>query len=133
MDSESDTQPSPTREIELDILKAVHELGPIRPTSPTKLPAVQRLDSKYKSDREQQQVTVVINCLLEERLLFPYFSVGKEQSNMVRGITPKGLERLERLQHPRRTWMKENWFALVIALITGSSAIGGAVISALLR
>lgn len=93
-----------------------------------------RLYGKYKSPEEQQQLRVVLNYLVEERLLFPYFATsGEDRSGLAQGITPKGLVRLEKLRHPRLAWMKENWFALVIALITGSSAIAGAVLSALLR
>ena len=134
MDDQPTIHQMPTRQMELDILKTVHELGPIHPV--VNPPAIQRIRSKYDSERENEQVTVVLNYLLEERLLFPYFSgsTGEEQRNTyARGITPKGLERLDRLQHPVRTWIYDNWFGVVVASITALIGIANAVISILSR
>ena len=127
MENESNAYPIPVMAMELDILQFTYESNEFGP-SDGNLTADVRLKRKYKSLREQQQLRVMMDFLEDERFLYRYS--GPYQG---RGITPKGLDRLNRLKHPHRVWMKENWFALVIALITGASAIAGAVISALLR
>ena len=61
-----------------------------------------------------------LNYLLEERLLFPIRNIhnvglvcGERRDSGTVGITPKGLDRLDRLKSTRGVpWMKENWFAL---------------------
>ena len=112
--------------MERDILEAAYELGEIRPGTH----ASQALSDKYSSDAGDNspriQVTVMLNYLVEERLLFPYFSSssGEEfRDSFARGITPKGLDRLKRLRHPVRTWIGENWFPVAVAVITATIGI----------
>lgn len=38
-------------------------------------------------------------------------------------ITLRGFEYLEELSSPRKKWVKRNWFAVVVALITASTAL----------
>ena len=92
--------------MERDILEAVYDFGEIRPRSP----ATQTLADKYPLEAgnksNQIQVMVMLNYLVEERFLFPYFSnpSGEERRDrFAKGITPKGLDRLQRLRHPVRT------------------------------
>ena len=123
----------PTRQMELDILKAIDELGPIGYQNGRHTPASVRLTSKYKSYEEGQQLAVVLNFLLEQRLLFPYFNAdGKELRETARGITPTGLDRLDRLQHPVHTWICDNWFGVVVATIASLIGIANVVVSVLL-
>ena len=100
--------------MELDVLAAAFDLGPILPGSP----AAQSLDEAYPG--EQEALTVVADYLIEERFLFPLFdSTGLQVRNgRARGITPKGMDRLNRLRHPIRTWTVENWFPLAVATTT---------------
>ena len=109
--------------MERDILEAVYDFGEIRPETR----ASQVLADKYPLEADNNapriQVTVMLNYLLEERLLFPYFSRGEElRDGYARGITPKGLDRLQRLRHPVRTWIGENWFPVMVA---GTTALIG--------
>ena len=109
--------------MERDILEAVYDFGEIRP----KTRASQVLADKYPLEADNNasrtQVTVMLNYLLEERLLFPYFSRREElRDGYARGITPKGLDRLQRLRHPVRTWIGENWFPVMVA---GTTALIG--------
>ena len=128
MEQESNTFPLPIRQIEIDILKAAHEFGLI-PNDPES-PAFQWLQDKYESNEESQQANIVLNYLLEERLIFPFFVglIGERRDSGTRGITPKGLDRLDRLVHPRRIWMKENWFALMVAAAATMTSLAGLVV-----
>ena len=118
--------------MERDILEAVYKFGEIRPGTT----ASQILADKYPLEEGKNspltRVTVMLNYLLEERFLFPYFSssTGEElRNNVARGITPKGLDRLRRLRHPVRTWIGENWFPVVIAAITATIGIASIVVN----
>ena len=118
--------------MERDILEAVYDFGEISPGTP----ASQTLEDKYSLDTGDDspliQVTVMLNYLLEERFLFPYISgqSGEElRDGFARGITPKGLDRLQRLRHPVRTWIGENWFPVVVAGITATIGIASIVVN----
>ena len=118
--------------MERDILEAVYDFGEIRPETP----ASQTLADKYPSDAGYNslriQVTVMLNYLVEERFLFPYVASpsGEElRDGYARGITPKGLDRLQRLRHPVRTWIGENWFPVVVAGITATVGIASIVVN----
>ena len=118
--------------MERDILEAVYELGEIRHGTR----ASQALADKYSLDAGDNspliQVTAMLNYLVEERFLFPYFSSssGEElRDGFARGITPKGLDRLKRLRHPVRTWIGENWFPLAVAVTTATIGILSIVVN----
>ena len=76
MEQSLDPSPLPTKRMERDILEAVYELGPIGVFSGEASPASLRLRREYPSDSERQQLSVVLNYLLEKRLLFPYYSAN---------------------------------------------------------
>lgn len=117
------------RQMECDILEAVKTLGHIRPGAP----ATDFLMDKYGKSKEQE-ITVLVSYLVEERFLFPFFSPeGEEFKIHARGITPKGANRLRELQHPVRTWVGANWFAVVIASITAVIGIATIATNALIR
>lgn len=116
--------------MEQDILEAAYNLGSIYGESS----ALKALLAKYPAQETgrsrdlnspEQQLTVVINYLLEERYLYPFFTSDGEEvrHGRARGITPKGIERLHRLQHPTATWLKNNWFPVVVATITACIGI----------
>ena len=101
--------------MELDVLTAAFELGPILPGTP----AAQRLAEAYPG--EQEALTVIADYLIEERFLFPLFdsNTGVQVRNgRARGITPKGMDRLNRLRHPIRTWIVDNWFPVAVSATT---------------
>ena len=113
--------------MELDVLAAAFELGPILPGTP----AAQSLAEAYPG--EQEALTVVADYLIEERFLFPVFNstTGTEVRNgRARGITPKGMDRLRRLRRPVQTWIGENWFPVVVATTTASLGIISIVVNA---
>ena len=118
--------------MERDILEAACELGVIRHGTR----ASEALVDKYSSDAGDNsplvQVTVMLNYIVEERFLFPYFSSssGTElRDGFARGITPKGLDRLKRLRHPVRTWIGENWFPVAVAGTTATIGILSIVVN----
>ena len=107
-------------QMELDILELVHTLGNIQRGNTF---VKEFLHGKYgSSDEADQQLTVLIDYLVEKRYLFPYFGSTSHQeiTGMARGITPKGMNRLQELQHPIRTWVRANWFAVVVASTTAT-------------
>ena len=120
------------RQMERDILEAVHTRGKLGLLAGTDWPATQFLIDKYRSDEEQQQVVVLMKYLLEKRYVFPFFDgkTGEELTDYVRGLTPKGAKRLRELQAPRWTWFKTNWFPAIVAGITGSIGVGSIVVDA---
>ena len=112
-------------EIERAILETVYDEGSVGISNGSLIPASQVLKAKFPSEGEQQAVTVTLQYLLEKRYLFPYFDdKGNElrAGGHARGITPKGIDRLRELRHPRLDWIKKSWFPLVVAAT--SAAIG---------
>ena len=122
-DSTKNQRELDTSRIERDILEAASKFGMIAPFGDQS--GLKELTKKYGDDRQtMQSLTVVIQYLLEERYLYPFFdSKGEELRHHARGITPKGSERLKRMRHPIRTWMGANWFALVVATLTTAISI----------
>ena len=113
--------------MELHVLAAAFELGPILPGTP----AARSLAEAYPG--EQEALTVIADYLIEERFLFPVFdsTTGTEVRNgRARGITPKGMDRLRRLRRPVRTWIGGNWFPVVVAVTTASLGIITIVVNA---
>ena len=112
--------------MEIDVLEAAFDLGPILPGTP----AAQSLDEAYPG--QQDALTVVADYLIEERFLYPLFdSAGLQVRNgRARGITPKGMDRLNRLRHPTRTWIVENWFPVAVATTTALLGIVSIVVNA---
>ena len=103
------------KRMERDILETVNNLGRIRFGIGGEHP----LTPKYPSTEDRERLTVVLGYLVEERYLFPFFGPdGDEYRYYARGITPKGLNRLQRLKHPIPTWFKDNWFAAIVAVMT---------------
>ena len=117
--------------MERDILEAVYEFGEIRPETRASQVLADKYLSEAGNNSSRIQVTVMLNYLVEERFLFPYISSssGEERRDrFARGITPKGLDRLQRLRHPVRTWIGENWFPVVVAGITATIGIVSIVV-----
>ena len=108
--------------MERDILEAVYQLGGRENFDPSKSNS---LINKYGNTSSiQKQLQVVINHLVEERLLFPDTSrTGTGGKSYASGITPKGYRRLQDLKNPKLTWFKANWFAAVVALIAAASLV----------
>ena len=109
------------KRLECDILEAVYDKGFVLPNSP----ASKVLSEKYPSEHEQQVVTVTLLYLLEERYLWPFFNhEGREKSaGHARGITPKGIDRLRKLQHPWWHWISKNWFPVLVTAISAGIGI----------
>ena len=109
MENESNAYSLPVREMEFDILQFIDESSEFRRLDGN-LSANERLKRKYKSQREQEQLRVMMDFLEDERFLYRYS--GPYQG---RGITPKGLDRLYRLEHTYLSFVKDNWFKLFVA------------------
>ena len=74
------------------------------------------------------RLNVVVEYLIDEGFLIPLYIPGEKTStNLVRGITPKGLRRLQEIQHPVRTWLKANWFPMVVAVLATGVGIASIV------
>ena len=114
--------------VERDVLKAVQLYGRLGPTDQEQDTALGWLAKRYDmSDHATSQLlTCVSDYLVEQRYLWPYFSSegGQIVQARVRGITPKGIERLRELDHPVRTWVGRNWFPVVVAAIASTVALG---------
>ena len=111
-------------QMEHDILRAVHTLGPIIGESPAR----KELIDKYTADNEMaQQITAVLEYLVDERYLMPFPPPASGPNFSIRGITPKGIRRLEKLEHPVRTWVYANWFPVAVAAITTAVGIASIV------
>ena len=108
--------------IERDILEAVYDKGMVGFFDGSHSPAAQMLNAKYPAEQEQQAVMVIAQYLLEERYLFPFFDfdAGKESRNYVRGITPKGIDKLRQLRRPWLHWICANWFPFSVAVISAT-------------
>ena len=116
-------------EMELAILGAVDDKGTLLPFDGG-TEAQQVLSAKFPSDREQQDLEVTVQYLVEQRFLFPAFAdSGRELSPAAGGITPKGAERLRQLQGPRSYWMGQNWFPLTVAIVTALIGIANTVVT----
>ena len=113
-------------EMELDILELVYEKGDIAHFSEV----AEVLDAKYPSARERQALLATTQYLLEARYLWPHFGDEPEGElrDAVREITPKGVRRMRKLQHPVPSWIWGNWFPLVVATITAAIAIANIVV-----
>ena len=113
--------------MERDILEAVYTLGGIDPGSP----ASAKLLERYGSEAPHR-LHVVIESLVDEGLLIPRRSSDGSISRtraitLIRGITPKGVRRLHEIQHPVRTWLKVNWFPMVVAVLATTVGIASIV------
>ena len=123
--------------MEYDILCAVDELGEIGLFNNSFTDARLHLNNLYPSKPgpglgdPHQPLTAVLNYLLEERYLYPYFNgLGEElKDGFARGLTPKGLKRLRELRHPVRTWAEANWFPVVVAVITASIGVASILVN----
>ena len=123
------------KKMERDILEVVRDIGDIGFRNSSHSPASKVLIEKYidKDDpwQSNQQLTVLVDYLVEKRYLFPVHSTdGKVSSGYARGITPKGAKRLRELQVPRWTWFKSNWFPTLVAAITAIAAVGSIIVDA---
>lgn len=116
--------------MELDILEVVYEKGRLGYFNGAQSEATQALCAMYPSESEQEYMMVGLQYLLEARYLWPFFEASskREQRDSARGITPKGIRRMRKLQHPVRTWMRENWFPLAVAAITAGIAVANIVV-----
>ena len=122
------------KRIELDILEAAHTGGRIGYFNGDCSPATKALNEKYSTLEDQQQLTVVMAFLTEERYTFPIFDTsGKLQHGYIRGITPKGQDRLQELKHPIRTWAKANWFAVVVAFTSASIGVASVIANVIVK
>ena len=123
------------KQMEQDLLETARDKAPIGLVGEAGRSARQFLADKYPSKEESQQLTVVMQYLLEERYIYPFFDgVTKlESRDYVRGITPKGMRRLEELQAPRRAWFRDNWFPATIAGITAGVSITSLILNTILN
>ena len=79
------------------------------------------------SKEEWRGIEVMLEYLESEGYIYIYRlpSGVVLPGDAIRGITPRGLRRLEELQHPVRAWMEANWFPLTVAVITSVIGIAG--------
>ena len=126
------------KNLERDILTWTYQLGELGPIHGSPSPAIVTLVGKYQNGeygekrKVDQQIATCIEYLREKRYLYPYFNSQGEEAKSppwARGITPKGVERLEKLQHPRTHWIGENWFPLTVAIITASIGIASITVN----
>lgn len=116
MNLRSICKPDSLKNMELVILKAICKCGEIDLGNAKKSAAQLEISSKFDSGEESRQVRVFLNYLVQERFLFPFYDNNKTpRFDSAMGITPKGLDRLNRLQHPACSWIYDNWFGAIVA------------------
>ena len=120
--------------MERDILEAVYDIGQVGFFNGSHSPASKVLNEKYSGtgmDSETQQLPALLNYLLEERYLYPFFDTsGKEQrGGYARGITPKGISRLRELQSSVCAWIRSNWFGVAVAAISALIGIASIIVA----
>ena len=79
-------------------------------------------------------ITAVLDVLIDSGHLWPFRDTKTgaiSNRTMCRGITPKGIDRLDQLRAPRKVWARDNWFALLIALSTIATSIGSLIVNIL--
>ena len=103
--------------------------GPLRPGSDN----LNALRKDIGELWDNEGITALVDVLLESGHLWRFrdANTGDIVRPMCRGITPKGVERLDQLRTPRKVWARNNWFALLIALSTISTSIGSVIVNIL--
>lgn len=77
-----------------------------------------------------QVMTVIVDGLIDDAFARPFLDTkGNRSPASARGLTAKGYDRLERLEHPVRHWMTENWFPLIVAIVASVTSIGSLIVS----
>ena len=136
MDDTKLARPSRVAGMELNILKIVNDYGPITLLASSQgpspySPALERLYDIYKTRPEQEQLAIVIDHLVDQKLIYPTSSgpgsIGGYGTATY--LTADGKKRLDALHTPKRTWLKRNWFAVTIAVITALAALAGVVLT----
>ena len=105
------------RNTELDILAAARDYGAIGIFNGSRSKSLRWLLSLYSDDdiKFDGIVAVFIDALVDSGHLLPVVDTqGNRQRLYARGLTPEGVRRLYKLEHPQRTWMKANWFPLLV-------------------
>ena len=120
--------------MERDILELVYDKGFLGFFGGSPSPATKVLSEKYSGtgvDSETHQLAALLNYLVEERYLYPFFDhSGKEQRDgYARGITPKGMDRLRDLQSPVCAWIRSNWFGVAVAAISALIGIASIIVA----
>ena len=134
------------KRMERDILEAAHKYGSIgrlyyADVSAAQLttPASRAIAKKYLPSRKAYRSTqetyanlvAVIDYLVEKRYLLPYFDKErKERSGEAAGLTPEGLRRLQELRCRVRTWVINNWFPAIVAVVTITIGVSSIVVDA---
>ncbi len=117
-----------------DILRAVAEDGSIFNQDS---PAAKRLLNEYAEvDGDYQGVGRLIDSLVAEGMLTPLISTrdGQPIQARARGITTLGLQELEKLEHPTRTYFEEHlstWLLVGLTALIAGATITTAVMTVL--
>ena len=118
--------------MEKDILRAVADHGMVVPGSPTALAIL----AKYPDEGCDRgavvvaRVTHLLDGMVDEGVLSPIIasSTGKRLRDGSCGeLTVKGWERLYRLEHPVKVWMKRQWFPLTVAIVSSLLALASII------
>ena len=102
------------------ILRLVREKGELRAGSQ----AYEALHAEYPAGSERETAMVFVEYLTSERYLLPFISNKRgEIRHDARGITPKGVDRLFKLEHPYRHWIANNWFPFILGMAVAGIGI----------
>ena len=83
-----------------------------------------------ESPRLRGRIDALVAHLYDDGILVsgsPRDVNGNVATSFISGLTPKGIRRLEEIKHPRRTWLKANWFPMVVAIVTTAVGIASIV------
>ncbi len=88
--------------------------------------------SKMVLDRPhiRGRIDALVAHLFDDGLLVsasPRNADGNVPTSFISGLTPKGIRRLEEIKYPLRTWLKVNWFPMVVAVLATTVGIASIV------
>ena len=120
----------PSEQMEKDILRSVRDNGPMWGDNESLAEYAKELCDRY-TEHGGQMVTVIIASMCNDGLLYPITDTeGKfDPANGARGVTLRGLQRLDRLEHRWRYWGQENWFPLAVAFATAGVGVANILLA----
>ena len=114
------------RDTIIAILKTLSDHGPMYGTQSPSTQILMNMNLTL-DDKEVRLFSRLLDSLVAEGYLLPAINTatGRPSLGRAAGITVKGLIWLDSLEHPRKQWLKKNWFALSVAAITLLVSIAG--------
>ncbi len=105
--------------VALDVLRTQPDIGGAQRTSREQYWIIDTIESELGKIEHGHLTTEFLEGLVDEGFIRPLYSRdGVRGRGRYGGLTPKGIDRLDQLQHPVRYWIQKNWFPFTIAVAT---------------